>query len=131
VPKSFRRYDNFKRKVLQPTSIEIAKHTDIYFEFEEIKVGKKVSELKCIIHTNKQNLSEDEDYEFKKFREHIIKEYEGHSVLFHDILDRHIAIKNGLLVIAESETIIKSERALDLWNYIYKNKNKILSKPMF
>ena len=131
VPKSFMRYDNFKRKVIQVTCIEIAKNTDIWFEFEEIKYGKKVVELKFIIKKNLQNLTNEEDYEFTKFREHILKEYEGNQVLFHPQIERHIIVKNGLLVIEESDTIIKSERALELWKYIHKNQNMLLSKPMF
>lgn len=131
VPDSFKRYDNFKRKVLQVTSIEIAKLTDIYFDFLEIKQGKRVAKIKFIIKKNIQNLTAEMDYEFKKFREHIIKEYEGLPVLFHPQLERHIMIKNSLLVIEESGTIIKSERALELWNFIYKNQSIILAKPMF
>lgn len=130
VPESFKRYDNFKRKVLQVTSIEIAKYTDIYFDFQEIKKGKKVATLKFIIHKNKHNLTADEDYQFKKFREHITKEYEGLPILFHPKIERHIMIQNGLLTIEESGTIVKSERALELWNFIYKNQKLILAKPM-
>lgn len=131
VPESFKRFDNFKRKVLQPTSIEIAKFSDIYFEFKELKTGKKVTKLKFIIKRNIQNIMAEEDYEFKKFRELIINDYEGNPVIYHPQIERHIMIKDGLLVVEESGTIIKSERALDLWNYIYKNKDKILTKPMF
>lgn len=130
VPESFKIYNRFKEKVLQVTSIEIAKYTDIYFDFQEIKKGKKVATLKFIIHKNKHNLIADEDYQFKKFREHITKEYEGLPILFHPKLERHVMIKNGLLVIEESGTIVKSDRALELWNFIYKNQKLILAKPM-
>ena len=130
VPKSFKdKYCNFKRKVLHTTIAEIAKLTDIWFEFEEIKHQKKVVELKFIIHKNKHNLIEEEDYEFMKFRKHIISTYEGHQVIFHPKIDRHIIIKNSLLVIAESNTIINSKRALELWKFIYKNKDQLLKLP--
>ena len=66
VPDSFKVYADFKRKVLQPTSIEIAKYTDIYFEFKEIKSGRKVAKIKFIIKKNIQNLTAEMDYEFKK-----------------------------------------------------------------
>ena len=128
VPESFKVYADFKRKVLQPTSIEIAKYTDIYFEFKEIKSGRKVAKIKFIIKKNIHNLSAELDYEFKKFREHIIKEYEGLPILFHPQLERHIMIRDSLLVIEESGTIIKSERALELWNFIYNNQKLILAK---
>lgn len=130
VPDSFKIYNRFKEKVLQPTSIEIAKFTDIYFEFHEIKPIRKVEKIKFIIFKNRQNQIADEDYQFKKFREHIIKEYEGLPILFHPQIERHIMIKNGLLVVEESNKIITSERALELWNYVYKNQKSILAKPM-
>lgn len=130
VPDSFKIYNRFKEKVLQPTSIEIAKYTDIYFEFQEIKPSRKVEKIKFIIFKNKQNLIDEDNYKFKKFRELITKEYEGLPILFHPKLERHIMIKNGLLTIEESGTIIKSEKALELWDYIYKNQNIILSKKL-
>lgn len=130
VPDSFKIYNRFKEKVLQPTSIEIAKYTDIYFEFQEIKPSRKVEKIKFIIFKNKQNLIDEDNYKFKKFRELITKEYEGLPILFHPKLERHIMIKNGLLTIEESGTIVKSERALELWDYIYKNQNIIMSKPL-
>jgi len=45
VPKSYKRYDNFKRKVLQVAQEELKEHTDIYFTFDEEKTGKKVTRL--------------------------------------------------------------------------------------
>ena len=71
VPKSLRSYSNFKARILRPTSTEIAKFTDIWFEFEEIKNRQKVVDLKFIIHKNKHNLIEEEYYEFMKFRKHV------------------------------------------------------------
>ena len=130
VPDSFKRYDNFKRKVLQVAGIEIAKYSDIYFEFQEIKPSRKVEKIKFIIFKNQQNLIDEDNYKFKKFREHITKEYEGLPILFHPKIERHIMIKNGLLTIEESGTIVKSERALELWDFIYKNQKIIMHKPL-
>lgn len=45
VPKSLTRYDNFKRKVLQVAEKELIENCDIFFEFEEIKEGRKIIEL--------------------------------------------------------------------------------------
>lgn len=125
VPDSFKRYDNFKRKVLQIAGLELAKHSDIYFDFEEIKHGRKVVEIKFRIFKNKHNLIADEDYQLTLFRKKIIEEYEGKILIHHHKLDRDISIQNGLLVIEESGTIIKKENALELWKYIYKNEEMI------
>ena len=45
VPKSLKRYDNFKRKILKVAEKELIEHCDIFFEYEEIKEGKRVNEI--------------------------------------------------------------------------------------
>jgi len=52
VPKSYKRYDNFKNKILKVAEKELKEHTDIFFTFEEEKEGKKVTRLVFRIHKN-------------------------------------------------------------------------------
>ena len=52
VPKSYQRYDNFKRKVLEVAEKDLREHTDIYFSVEEEKDGRKVSRLIFRIYKN-------------------------------------------------------------------------------
>jgi len=52
VPKSLKVYADFKRKVLNVAYKELLEHTDIYFDFEEVKEGRKVSSLIFRIHKN-------------------------------------------------------------------------------
>lgn len=47
-------YADFKRFVLMQTQKELKKLTDISFEFEEIKTGRKVTSLKFYIKSNKK-----------------------------------------------------------------------------
>ena len=49
----YHQYQDFKRKVIMQAQKEIKKLTDISFEFEEIKTGRKVTSLKFHINTNK------------------------------------------------------------------------------
>ena len=50
-------YANFKQKLLIPTQKELKKLSDIYFDFEEIKTGRKVTAIRFYIHSNnKSNL---------------------------------------------------------------------------
>lgn len=48
------RYNDFKRKVLESTQKELKDKTDISFDFEEIKTGRKVTSLKFYIYKNKK-----------------------------------------------------------------------------
>lgn len=57
VPPSLKRYDNFKRKVLQIAEKELIENCDIFFEFEEIKEGRKVNEILFRIKSNRQFVS--------------------------------------------------------------------------
>ncbi len=46
-------YADFKRKIIIQTQKELRKISDISFEFEEVKTGRKVTSLKFYIHSNK------------------------------------------------------------------------------
>ncbi|GAB6443240.1 replication initiation protein [Bacillus luti] len=46
---TYQLYGNFKLRVLKPAQKELAKKTDISFEIEEIKTGRKVTSIRFII----------------------------------------------------------------------------------
>lgn len=45
VPTSYKLYSKFKQAVLQVAEKELLEHCDIFFEYEEIKEGKRVNEI--------------------------------------------------------------------------------------
>ncbi|MEK4620464.1 replication initiation protein [Bacillus sp. FSL K6-0273] len=47
-------YANFKQRVLKPSQKELEQKTDISFEFEEIKIGRKVQKIRFIIRSEKK-----------------------------------------------------------------------------
>lgn len=49
-------YGNFKQRILEPSLKEISKHTDIDFDYEEIKVGRKVEKIIFKINSKKRAL---------------------------------------------------------------------------
>ncbi|MFD3158871.1 replication initiation protein (plasmid) [Haloimpatiens sp. FM7330] len=49
----YTRYANLKQKIINKAQKEINTKTDINFDFEEIKTGRKVTSIKFIIHKNK------------------------------------------------------------------------------
>lgn len=49
-------YADFKRKIILQTQKELKKLSDISFDFEEIKTGRKVTTLRFYIHSNKEKL---------------------------------------------------------------------------
>ncbi|GAA0748777.1 replication initiation protein [Clostridium oceanicum] len=53
-------YADFKRKVILQAQKELKQKTDISFEFEEIKTGRKVTSLKFLIKSNVYNKAKEE-----------------------------------------------------------------------
>lgn len=51
--KIYPKYNDFKRYIIIRTQKELKKLTDIYFDFEEVKTGRKVTSIKFYIHDNK------------------------------------------------------------------------------
>jgi plasmid replication initiation protein len=52
IGSSYDKYSHFKARVLEPSKKDIAENTDIRFDYEEIKTGKKVTKLVFHIKTN-------------------------------------------------------------------------------
>lgn len=52
--KIYPRYNDFKRKIIEQAQREIREKTDISFDFEEIKTGRKVTSIKFFINRNKR-----------------------------------------------------------------------------
>ena len=76
--KSYNRYDNFKRKVLEIAKREINEKTDIHISFEEIKTGRKVTSIKFNIVKKEFEKSEIKEAETKekKYSEEVERLYE-------------------------------------------------------
>lgn len=54
--KSYSIYQNVKNRIILQAQKELKKKTDISFEFEEIKTGRKVTALRFYIHQNKTKM---------------------------------------------------------------------------
>jgi plasmid replication initiation protein len=87
IPKSYR-FNDVKRFVLNKTQTELETHTDIIFDFEEIKVGRKITHLKIKIQNNPKKLQEVKPQEkpylrsFKNFTDFLRKKYAGNQKTF-------------------------------------------------
>ena len=59
IPKSYNRFNNFKNRVLDMAHKELKEKGDYYFEYEILKIGKKVQSLKFTIHKNREKIKKD------------------------------------------------------------------------
>lgn len=64
--KSYNRYDNFKRKVLNIAEREINEKTDITISFEEVKTSRKVTSIKFLIEKKEKQVKQIETSETKE-----------------------------------------------------------------
>lgn len=68
-------YNDLKRKIIQKSQKELKKLSDIYFDFQEIKTGRKVTNIKFYIHSKKMSIENKIDTT-NKLIEHIeVKDY--------------------------------------------------------
>jgi plasmid replication initiation protein len=59
----YSRYNDFKRKVIILAQKELEEKTDIKFDFEEHKIGRKIEKIKFIIQPNNKNIIKSETVE--------------------------------------------------------------------
>jgi len=125
-----------KFRILEKAKAELAEHTDIIFDYEEIKTGRKVTHLKFIIRLNPKNLQTEnriqENYfsSRKAFVALLRKNYSGNGKFFgwKTIENKSYWLgldKEGLLY-ASNESIIdfnavEAERIYDDWFTIAQN----------
>jgi plasmid replication initiation protein len=72
----YHQYQDFKRKVIMQAQKELNIKTDINFDFEELKTGRKVTSLKFYIRSNKANNKAEEEVCATIEGKHINKEKE-------------------------------------------------------
>lgn len=53
-PSQYKLYGDFKRKILLVAKSELAEKTDLFFDFEEIKVGRSVGKIRFIISSRRE-----------------------------------------------------------------------------
>ncbi len=137
IPKSYR-YPDIKRQILEKAQKELAEHTDIIFDFQEIKTGRKVTHLKFVI---QENPKKNEDYLFnqeiqnlksiKHFVAYLRKNYSGNLKFFGyktiDNVGYWVGLNNKGLVYGldnngnkKDFNAIESQRIYDTWYQIAK-----------
>ena len=71
IPSSYR-YNMFKRRIIEKSKSELEQHTDIKFDYEEIKTGRKVTHLKFTIEEIEQDTPNQDRYSFLKSKRSFI-----------------------------------------------------------
>jgi plasmid replication initiation protein len=138
IPKSYR-FNDIKRQILNKAKTELEKHTDILFEYEEIKTGRKVTHLKFLIKPNPIKLQTDnriQDNYFKSRKNFVAllrKNYSGNGKFFGfktiNKKNYWLGLDNNGLVYASSVSgsglvdfnAVESEKIYEFWLKVAQN----------
>ncbi len=80
----YKNYFDFKLKVINQARTELIKNSELYFDFEEIKSGKKVTRLKFFIYKNaKGNAVQDDTLNHEQIEEitELVKNFVGDKIV--------------------------------------------------
>lgn len=117
VPKSMKRYDNFKRQVLKRSESDINKFTDIEVKLTEKKTGRKVTEVTFTIKKNNTDL--------KTFIK-TIRELYVNVLLDHTKDGRPLKCSDkGLLYYSDTMENINKKESMKLWEYLHENRESL------
>ncbi|HHD2785656.1 TPA: RepB family plasmid replication initiator protein [Clostridium perfringens] len=119
--KTYNLYGKFKEKILLKAQIELKEKTDIYFEFEEIKTGRKVTSLKFIIKSNKESkkLLSDNLNDISVENVEIIED--NNIVILRELFQDQVSIKNLKKILESANNDIEKIKKI----YEYSKTQKI------
>ncbi len=107
VPKSYRVYADFKRKVLNIAETELREHTDICFTLEEEKEGRKVARLIFRIYKNEARAVQEQAQLFDNIPSIDFSHFYGKDISNNGRLYLHIKvvtpITDGFLMVTFSD----------------------------
>ena len=145
IPKSYR-FTDIKRQIIVKTQKELKTHTDIIFDFEEIKTGRKITHIKFIIQgnskkiisKNSQNVEENnivieekpkptdfKNLKFKEFKQVLVDNYAGYYLGEYE---------NKSITLSESGYIelngkrVGADESFDVWEELFINRANLQPK---
>jgi len=138
IPKSYR-FNDIKRFILEKSKKELEAYTDIIFDYEEIKTGRKVTYLKFIIRPNPAKLQTDNRTQQNYFKSRttfvalLRKNYNGNGKFFGwktiEKTNYWLGMdNNGLVYGVNGEDLknfnaIESAKIYDIWLTIAQNSD--------
>jgi plasmid replication initiation protein len=141
IPKSYPYggSSGIKQRILEKAKSELEKYTDVIFDYEEIKTGRKVTHLKFIIRPNPKKLQTDNGVQEQYFKSRknfvalLRKKYSGSKKFFGfkniNRINYWLGLdKNGLAYGTNGEEIkdfnaVESAEIYDLWLKIAQNSD--------
>ena len=124
-------YADIKRRIIEKAKKEFKEKTNIQFDYEECKVGLKVTKLKITVRDNNKG-SKDPLKDLKSFINYIRKDYVNVDLFVATGRQCISCNAEGKLYDKYQKEIIDNKRSLEIWEKLYnlakENKLKCLTK---
>ncbi|UXC30725.1 hypothetical protein N3114_12755 (plasmid) [Aliarcobacter butzleri] len=130
---NYKRLIDFERQIFHKAKVELDNDSTLSFDIEkvetlEISNGRpRIKSLRlCPIVNNEWN----DNKKFVAFRNMIRKNYTNQEIIYVPDLDRKLTVnEDGLLMVVDGK-ILSRPVAVKWWNYIYKNKDKLITPQL-
>ncbi len=88
IPRSYQYSSHIKKRILEKAKVELVENTDVLFDYEEIKTGRKITHLHFFITENPKNVQENYSIQENYFKSRktfvalLREKYSGNKKLF-------------------------------------------------
>ena len=123
-PGKYSRYNDFKKDVLEKAKSELAKKTDVKFQYKEIKKGRKITSIKFTVRKNSK-------YKNKASDNHLPKSPPGHDQIPTPILALIPEQYRPLVVDTVKEYLIEKGFEYVKRNVLYTNSMDYQNYPKY
>ncbi len=117
IPKSYQYSSHIKKLIIEKARKQLKEKTDIVFDYEEIKTGRKVTHIKFIIEENPKNIENEDDpkgYYFLKSKSRFIaylrKNYKNKTfriIDYGEFIAKYRVGDDGLIYMSDGYSIEK------------------------
>ena len=150
IPKSYQYSSHIKKIILNKSKKELEKHTDITFDFEEIKTGRKITHIKFVIQgnskkiisKNSQNVEENKNkneinkktekgnidfknLKFKEFKQVLVDNYAGYYLGEYE--NKSITLSESGYIELDGKRV-SADESFDVWEELFINRANLQLK---
>lgn len=123
----------FDRQIFQKAKIELDEYSNLSFEserLETLEIAKGRPKLRGIRISTIVNNEWQDDEKFVAFRKMLRKQYIHQEIIYVPELDRKLTVNEDGLLMVSGGKILSRLNAVKWWQYIYKNKDRILTPKL-
>lgn len=130
---NYKRLIDFERQILLKAKVELDNESTLSFELEKVEdleISKGRPKIKSIRLCPVVNNDWNDNEKFVLFRKTIRKNYTNQEIIHCSELGRSLTVNEDGLLMVFGGKILSRVNAVKWWNYIYKNKDKLITTKL-